>query len=131
MGWGLPGGGIWEGPPSVSLKTAIENRPQEVPHPDLGPAEWEQSLQKGELVVRAQHRAPGGSSSAFRKDLQEKGCFWLVWGGEEGGGNQAGESGKTEMWNRKLCLFLSGNLERKRLRGSWAEGVGKAEAARR
>lgn len=36
-------------------------------------------------MVRAQDRAPGGSSSASRKDLQEKGCFWLVWGGEEGG----------------------------------------------
>lgn len=54
MGWGLPGGGIWEDPPSVSLKTAIEDKPQEAPSLDEGLAGWEPSLQEGESVVRAQ-----------------------------------------------------------------------------
>lgn len=45
--------------------------------------------------------------------------------------NQIGESAKTEMWDRKLCLFLSMNPEEKMLWGGWAGGAGKAEAARR
>lgn len=32
-------------------------------------------------MVRAQDRVTGRPSSAFRKALQEKDCFWLVWGG--------------------------------------------------
>lgn len=76
---------MWEDPPGVSPKTAIEDRPQEVPSSDLGPAGWDQSLQKGDLMVRAQNRATDGSRSAFRKDFPEEGYFWLVWGREEGG----------------------------------------------
>lgn len=32
--------------------------------------------------------------------------------------NQVGESGGTEMWNIKLCLFLSFDPERKRMQGA-------------
>lgn len=45
LGWGRPGGGIWNDGPCVRPKTATEIRPQEVPGPALGPSEPGQSLQ--------------------------------------------------------------------------------------
>lgn len=74
-------GSIWEDPPRVIPKTAIE----EVPSPALGASEQttrkvpESVKTEIQSVARAQNRATGGVSSAFREGFLEEGLLsgWL------------------------------------------------------